>query len=78
MKNNNRVPQKQWRKWSNQARAVFNRTYEFFMATGNQAVLSHPKMHKIEPVYWKTISWNAAWIAADACDDTIPDEVVTV
>ena len=75
IKNTFRVPVKQWRRWSATARAVFNRTYDF--VHDNQGLMTHPKMSAIKPAHWKTVAWNAAWIAADAVDDTVPAEVVT-
>jgi DNA topoisomerase IB len=75
-KNINRVPKKQWSKWSDRARVIFNRCYGFFM--GNQDISNHPKAKKLPPAHWKTVAWNAAWIAADACDNTIPTEFVDV
>ncbi len=76
VKNVNRVPKKQWSKWSKEAKAIFNRCYDFFMS--NQGTVNHPKAPKLPFNQWKTVAWNAAWIAADACDDTIPTEFVEV
>ena len=76
IKNVNRVPLKQWRKWSVSARSVFNDCYDFYI--NNQSIMNHPKAQKLKPYYWKTISWNAAWIAADATDGTIPEEIINV
>ena len=69
-RNNFKVPAKQWREWSATARAVFNRVYDF--AISNPALLMHPRAEPLRPLYWKTVAWNAAWIAADAVDDAIP------
>lgn len=74
--NENRVPVKQWRKWSSESKIVFNRVYEFCF--NNPDLMLHPKQEKPKPLFWKTTAWNAAWIAADAVDDAIPDEVVVV
>ena len=76
IKNVNRVPKKQWSKWSKEAKAIFNRSYLFFI--NNQGLMKHPRAPKLSPNQWQTVSWNAAWIAADACDDTIPTEIVDV
>lgn len=76
IKNVNRVPKNAWSKWSKEARTIFNRCYDFFM--GNQEIVNHPKAPKLPPVQWKTVSWNAAWIAADACDNTVPTEIIDV
>jgi hypothetical protein len=74
--NKYRVPAKQWKRWSKAARAVFNRVYDF--AYNNECLMTHPGQDAAKPVHWKTIAWNAAWIAADAVDDTIPTRVITV
>jgi hypothetical protein len=71
-----KVPLKKWRKWSPLARTVFNRVYDFTFE--NQWAMLHPKQPKPSPTHWKTTAWNAAWIAADAVDNTIPDEIVEV
>ena len=76
IKNSNRVPKKQWSKWSKEAKAIFNSCYDFFM--NNQKTMNHPKADKQPAFHWKTVAWNAAWIAADACDDSIPTEIVDV
>ena len=73
IKNMNRVPKKKWSKWSKEARAVFNACYSFFY--DNQKIMNHPKAPKMSDAHWKTVAWNAAWIAADACDDAIPTEL---
>lgn len=75
-KNVNRVPNRQWAGWSKKARVIFNRSYMFFL--NNQVMLNHPKARKLSPLHWKIVAWNAAWIAADACDDTLPSEFVDV
>lgn len=74
--NKNRVPAKQWRKWSGMARWVFNDTYNFIY--NHEREMNHPKQPKHLLLHWKTLAWNAAWIAADAVDDTVPDEIVDV
>lgn len=66
-KNQNRVPVKQWRKWSEPARRVFNRVYTTMMA--DQSLFLHPKAPPAKPAHWKTTCWNAAWIAADAANE---------
>lgn len=75
--NKNRVPKKQWLKWSEHARTIFNRVYEFMME--NQEIMNHPNaVAALSYTEWKTVCWNSAWIAADACDDIVPTEIVTV
>ena len=73
MKNEFKVPLSQWRKWSATAKAVFNRVYDF--AISNPTLMMHPKAEPLKPFHWKTVAWNAAWIAADAADDVIPTAV---
>lgn len=62
-KNTYRVPKKQWMKWSKPQQAMFN---QLFFALKDQYVIKHPEMEKVPDVYWKTIRWNAAWLAASA------------
>ena len=62
--NPNRVSKKQWVKWSARARRTFNETYRFIY--DNQDLMTDPKMARVAPDHWKTISWNAAWITAAA------------
>ena len=75
-KNVYQVPKKQWSKWSKEAKAIFNRCFDFFYE--NQKLTMHPKAKKMRVDHWKTVAWNAAWIAADACDDSIPTEIIDV
>jgi hypothetical protein len=70
--NKNRVPQKQWRKWSEAARAAFNDLYA--MIYENQKLITHPRMEKIKAAHWKTVAWNAAWLAADRIDGKFGEE----
>jgi hypothetical protein len=71
VENENRVPQKQWRKWSEKARQVFNEVYGAIY--WNPRIIRHPKQEPMPDAHWKTLSWNAAWLAADAVDESIPD-----
>jgi len=57
------VQKRQWRKWNQQSRYIFNRVYNQF---GDQHCVTHPKMEAIPDYQWDTIRWNAAWLAADA------------
>lgn len=57
------VPNRTWRKWHRQARYLFNMVY---FHTADQARFGHPDMTPMPPEQWKTIRWNAAWLAADA------------
>lgn len=61
--NKYRVQSKQWAKWSNPARAMFNLMYA---KMGNQELFKHPDAVTVAPMYWNTTAWNASWLAADA------------
>ena len=58
------VPMKKWRKWCLTSRQVFNEVYSSMNM--NQGLFLHPHTEKISRQQWKTVAWNAAWIAADA------------
>lgn len=62
--NHHRVPKKQWDKWSWIARTTFNALYSEMIQF--QCCFVHPKAAVIPCEHWKTIAWNAAWIAATA------------
>lgn len=64
--NVNRVPRAQWRKWGSQARKVFNEVYSSLYM--NRLLTCHPKAPEIPQHHWRTIAWNAAWLAADATE----------
>lgn len=59
-----KVPIKQWRKWSELARRVFN--LHFYELKENQGILTHPKTQPIGQREWRTQAWNGAWLAADS------------
>lgn len=65
-RNVNKVQVRQWRKWSERARIVFNNVFENM--TTNQWQFLHPKSKAAPGPLWRTTAWNAAWIAADAVD----------
>jgi len=65
--NHFKVPLKQWRKWNAAERKVFNETHDEML--NNQKLFMHPKAAAIPMEHWKTIAWNAAWIAACAARD---------
>ena len=67
MTNRYRVPKKQWKKWSEQARRVFNEVY-YTMRNNKQTLFLHPKATPVPKAQWNTTAWNAAWIAADAAN----------
>lgn len=61
--NKYRVPKKQWAKWSVAAKRVYNEVYECLR---DQRVIAHPATPHIKRQEWRTIQFNAAWLAADA------------
>ena len=65
VKNRNKVPLKQWRRWSAKARKAFNEMYRIMR---DQGLMSHPKAVEQKPEHWTTTRWNSAWLAADAVD----------
>lgn len=64
MRNLYKVPKRQWRKWSETAKAVFNETYRTMI--NGWSVLFPPSLGKISKPARKVAAWNTAWIAADA------------
>lgn len=72
--NRYKVPQKQWRKWSDLQRHVFNETYGI-MAKSPDLFL-HRKQEPLSREHWRVTAWNAAWIAADAAGYDTPDAIV--
>ena len=58
------VPVKAWKKWTPLGRQAFNEVYSAM--ANNRDLFLHPHQEKISRRFWKTTSWNAAWIAADS------------
>ncbi len=67
VRNINRVPKKQWDRWSPAARQMFNDLYE--VTYDQHLVNAHPKTLELGQPAWKTVAWNVAWLAADFTDD---------
>jgi hypothetical protein len=65
--NTHRVPPKQWKKWSQRAKIVFNDLYH--LLRNHQKIFMHPKAAVIPDTHWATIAWNASWEAADATNE---------
>lgn len=65
--NRNKVPVRQWRKWSRLAQKVFNNVFES-MRPSRQFAFHHPDAKLLPAEHWKTVRWNAAWIAASAAN----------
>lgn len=58
-----RVPIKQWNRWNELGRKTFNFLFE--MMKDNQHTFLHPKQEVLSVRKWRTVCWNASWIAAD-------------
>ena len=70
MSNRYRVPRKQWKKWSDLARTVFNNLYATLKAS--QGVLHHPSVTELlSRRQWDVVAWNTAWLAADEAQKAI-------
>jgi len=73
VQNAHSVPAKQWRKWSDQARRVFNLMY--VTMKDSPWICQSPtleRLHKdglLSDKGWNVTAWNAAWLAADAADE---------
>ena len=72
MRNEHKVVKAQWDSWAIGSQAVFNSVYQQMIRT--PMLFLHPKTKRLPTREWKTICWNAAWTAADACQD-IPSTV---
>jgi hypothetical protein len=48
--------------WTLAQNVVFSRLFRHMI--GNQAVFTHPDAAEIEPDHWRTVCWNASWMAA--------------
>jgi hypothetical protein len=64
-----KVPQKQWKKWSPHAQALFNNLYHDMLKS--QWVFGPSEIDKEA---WQVISWNAAWSAASLLDELAEHE----
>lgn len=56
------VPKKQWAKWSDDSRRVFNGTYG---TAQDQGLFTHTDAKRVPAQHWDTVRWNFAWWAAD-------------
>ncbi len=59
-----KVPKKQWDRWGNPARKVFNTLYHSMRPTMQFAFI-HPKAVPHSKPHWNTTRWNCAWEAAE-------------
>lgn len=68
------VQKKQWAKWREYQRHVFNEVYGSMAA--NPDLFLHRKQAPMSRAHWLVTCWNAAWVAADAARFDAPDVVV--
>lgn len=60
--NIHKVAKRQWKKWTEAGRLIFNDLY--VTSYHDQRIMTHPKTN-IPDKEWNTIAWNHAWLAAD-------------
>lgn len=61
--NRYKVSARMWKRWGVEGQRVFNNLYR--MMISNQKLFMHLSVSQFLPrVHWKTVAWNAAWIAA--------------
>ena len=63
MRNRYRVPKKQWKKWNEQEKTMFVDLMDTMI--WSPLLFAHPKSPRIEPEYFRTVAWNASWMAAE-------------
>jgi oxalate decarboxylase/phosphoglucose isomerase-like protein (cupin superfamily) len=68
VKNKYDVQKKQWAKWSNHSRRVFNDMY-YALRPSMQFTFMHPSAAAMPKEHWDTLRWNVAWTAADIVND---------
>lgn len=57
------VSKRQWKKWNEQERKLFNDLFSSMMF--EQRIFLHPEAVARSDKHWKTTAWNAAYLAAD-------------
>lgn len=67
IRNRYAVQSKRWNKWSRAARSTFNDVFRLLL--NQETANSAPDAPTVPREAWRTIAWNAAWIAADAVLD---------
>lgn len=60
--NNFKVAKDQWAKWNRQERTLFN---DLMRSLQQHYVNREPSTVTLTKRQWRTIVWNAAWLAAD-------------
>lgn len=65
VKNKYGVTKRQWGKWSNHAKRIFNDVY-YSLRHSMQRLVTHPDALPMPKEHWETLRYNAAYLAADA------------
>lgn len=75
VKNKFRVPQRQWKRWTEAGQTTFNHLFEIMK--NNQKLFLHPMQEALTSRKWSTVCWNASWIAADGASGHVEDYAQT-
>jgi len=79
IKNVHKVAASQWRKWSQQQRALFNGVYEDIINIGPDLFLNPVTVQrKLTAEEFGVIAWNAAWTAVHILKNEFTTEVTTL
>lgn len=62
-KNTHKVPKKFWDTLTPTGKEIFNSLYSTMRQ--NQGIFLHPKQEALSAQMWKTVAWNASWLAAE-------------
>lgn len=66
--NKHKVPKRQWRKWNDVGRTVFNETFALKSAK-TLDILAPGFLPPLSKRGWSVAMWNVAWLAADAATE---------
>lgn len=68
-----KVNKRTWTRWSKGRQAVFNRVFGELKSGAH--MFDHPEAADIPQKHWRTIAWNAAWIASDHAEQVGEESV---
>lgn len=79
VRNTHKVSRKQWRKWDQQQKALFNGVYEDIKRVGPDLFLHTVTAQRhISDEEFDVLAWNAAWTAAHVLNGEITTEMHTL
>ena len=79
VRNTHKVDRRQWRKWNQQQRALFNGVYEDIKRIGPDLFLHVvTAQRKISDEEFEVLAWNAAWTAAHVLKGQFTDVIHTL